>query len=160
MVPSFGAKKAQPAFQVKAAAPAPPVALSTPASSSASLNSAATPAHSSLAASSKAPPAAVLPPQDSEAGVCSSDEDFEKENILIDPKSKKPPTKSKKLKVKKDPDAPKKAATSYLFFCKQVSSTISVHQSPILCCVQERQNVMNELGNIGFTATGAELARR
>ena len=57
--------------------------------------------------------------------MCSSDEDFEKENIHIDPKGKKkPPAKSKKMKVKKDPGAPKKPATSYMLFCKQVRFTI------------------------------------
>ena len=57
--------------------------------------------------------------------MCSSDEDFEKENIHIDPKGKKkPPAKSKKSKVKKDPGAPKKPATSYILFCKQVRYTI------------------------------------
>ena len=57
--------------------------------------------------------------------MCSSDEDFEKENIHIDPKGKKkPPAKSKKSKVKKDPGAPKKPATSYMLFCKQVCFTI------------------------------------
>ena len=179
MIPSFGGKKVQPAFQVKAAAAValPGKNSSTAASPLASSNSTATPAgHSSLvvrfpnplatpkaseagnlptslapagssvAGSSKAPlgaaaltptstlPPAVLPPQGDEAGECNSDEDFEKENILIDPKTKKPPTKSKKLKVKKDPDAPKKPLTSYMFFCMQVCSISSVHQSCILCC--------------------------
>jgi len=163
MIPSFGVKKAQPAFQVKAAAPnittpAPPDVLTeknslVAASPSASLPMAATPVcpvQSSMAppgpalsSTSTLPTVAHLPLQDAEAGACSSDEDFEKENIHIDPKSKKPATKSKKLKVKKDPEAPKKPATSYMFFCKQ-----------------ERQNVMNELGNLGFTETGKEVARR
>ena len=182
MIPTFGGKKVQPAFQVKVAAAVAlpgknsstaasplvvrfPNPLALPKASEAgnltppfaSLNAAATPAvlsslapaaaaGSSEAGSSKAPPAAAalaptstlplaaLPPQGDEAGECNSDEDFEKENILIDPKTKKPPTKSKKLKVKKDPDAPKKPLTSYVFFCKQVCSTSSVHQSSILCC--------------------------
>ena len=145
MIPSFGVKKAQPAFQVKAAAPnstapAPPAAILTEKNSltaalpSPSVKSAATPvspAYSSmaplapapaLAPSSTLPPVVHLPLQDAEAGVCSSDEDFEKENIHIDPKSKV--SKSKKLKLKKDPDAPKKPATSYMFFCKQVRCSI------------------------------------
>ena len=172
MIPTFGGKKVQPAFQVKAAAAValPGKNSSTAASPLASSNSTATPAGhsnplatpkasgagnlptslapagSSVAGSSKAPlgaaalaptstlPPAVLPPQGDEAGECNSDEDFEKENIPIDPKTKKPSTKSKKLKVKKDPDAPKKPLTSYVFFCKQVCSTSSVHQSSILCC--------------------------
>jgi len=142
MIPSFGVKKAQPAFQVKAAPPPPP------SSTSASVNTADAPAAvapslTSSASTSTPLPHAVPPPQDAETGECNSDDDFEKENNLIDPKAKKPPAKSKKLKAKKDPNAPKKPTTSYMFFCKQ-----------------ERQNVQNELGNIGFTATGAELARR
>ena len=144
MIPSFGVKKAQPAFQVKVAAPnssapAPPAVLNGKTSPSAALlspsvKSAATPvcpAYSSMAPSSQhlvptstLPPVVHLPLQDAEAGVCSSDEDFEKENIHIDPKSKKPVLKSKKLKVKKDPDAPMKPATSYMFFCKQVCCSI------------------------------------
>ena len=139
MIPSFGVKKAQPAFQVKAAAPniatpAPPDVLTeknslVAASPSASLPMAATPVcpvQSSMAppgpawsSTSTLPTVAHLPLQDADAGACSSDEDFEKENIHIDSKSKKA-MKSKKLKVKKDPDAPKKPATSYMFFCKQV----------------------------------------
>ena len=150
MIPSFGVKKAQPAFQVKAAASASSAASSAPPASaftaplpSASLDLAASPVNSSLApaaeaVSPKAPAApalalaptstlpTVVPPQDTGATVCSSDEDFEKENIHIDPKSKKKPTpaKSKKMKVKKDPSAPKKPATSYMLFCKQVRFTI------------------------------------
>jgi len=174
MIPSFGVKKAQPAFQAKTAAPVASAAenSSTAALPPASVNSATTPAGRSspapataaagspevaplpvaVSSNSKALPAAaliptstlppaVLPPQD--AGACDSDEDFEKENILIDPNTKKPAAKSKKLKVKKDPNVPKKPVTSYMFFCKQ-----------------ERRNVTNELGNIGFTATGVEVARR
>ena len=149
MIPSFGVKKAQPAFQVKAAASASSAASSAPPASaftaplpSASLDLAANPVNSSLApaaepVSPKAPAApalalaptstlpTVVPPQDAGATVCSSDEDFEKENIHIDPKGKKkPPAKSKKSKVKKDPGAPKKPATSYMLFCKQVRFTI------------------------------------
>ena len=164
MIPSFGVKKAQPAFQVKTAA----INTVTAAVPSVSFNSATTP---SAVVSSKALPAealiptptlppAALPPRDAEAEVCNSDEDFEKENVLIDPKTKMPVTKPKKLKVKKDPDAPKKPATSYMFFCKQVCSMSSVPSLFYSMLFQERQNVMNELGNIGFTATGAELARR
>ena len=158
MIPSFGVKKAQPAFQVKAAPPPPP------SSTSASVNTADAPAAvapslTSSASTSTPLPHAVPPPQDAETGECNSDDDFEKENNLIDPKAKKPPAKSKKLKAKKDPNAPKKPTTSYMFFCKQVClynfSCVS-----LVYFIKERQNVQNELGNIGFTATGAELARR
>ena len=123
MIPSFGVKKAQSAFQMKAAAP-PPSSLT-----SASVNTAATAAavapslissNAALASTSTTLPPAVLPPQDAETEECKSDEDFEKENILIDLKTKKPPAKSKKLKAKKDPNAPKKPTTSYMIFCKQV----------------------------------------
>ena len=62
----------------------------------------------------------VLPTKDVDAGTYSSDEDFEKENILIDQQVKKATTKSKKSKVKKDPGAPKRPASSYTLFCKQV----------------------------------------
>ena len=189
MIPSFGVKKAQPAFQAKTAAPVASAAenSSTAALPPASVNSATTPAGRSspapataaagspevaphpaaVSSNSKALPAAaliptstlppaVLPPQD--AGACDSDEDFEKENILIDANIKKPAVKSKKLKVK-DPNVPKKPVTSYMFFCKQVFSLVQFI-SLLFRAVQERRNVTNELGNIGFTATGAEVARR
>ena len=38
----------------------------------------------------------------------------------IDQQVKKATTKSKKSKVKKDPGAPKRPASSYTLFCKQV----------------------------------------
>ena len=121
MIPSFGVKKAQPAFQVKAAAPPPPsltsASVNTAATVAAVAGSSKTPSSAALASTSTPLPPAV-PPQDAETGECNSDEDFEKENIPIDPKAKKPP--AKKLKAKKDPNAPKKPTTSYMFFCKQV----------------------------------------
>ena len=55
-----------------------------------------------------------------EAGACSSDEDFEKENIVVNPKNKKQAGKAKKPKAKKDPDAPKRPLSAYMFFCAQV----------------------------------------
>ena len=71
MIPSFGVKKAQPAFQVKAA-PQPPPSLT-----SASVNTAATaaavapsftPSAAALASTSTPLPPAALPPQDAETG--------------------------------------------------------------------------------------------
>ena len=163
MIPSFGVKKAQPAFQVKAAPPPPPSLTSASVNTAATVadvaGSSKTPSTAALASTSTPLPPAV-PPQDAETGECNSDEDFEKENIPIDLKTEKPPTKSKKLKAKKDPNAPKKPTTSYMFFCKQVCLYNFSCVSLLVQCLKERQNVMNELGNIGFTATGAELARR
>ena len=118
MIPSFGVKKAQPAFQMKAAAP--PSSLTSASVNTEATAAAVTPSAAALASTSTPLPHAVLPSQDVETEECNSDEDFEKENILIDPKTKKLPAKSKKLKAKKDPNAPKKPTTSYMFFCKQV----------------------------------------
>merc|ERR1719495_2079787 len=78
-----------------------------------------------------------------EAEACSSDEDFEKENIVFGTKSKKQAAKVKKPKAKKDPDAPKRPLSAYMFYC-----------------AQERQKVSNELGNIGLPAISAEISRR
>ena len=123
MIPAFGGKKAPPAFQVKKASTQS--CSSTPtqgaaASSSPPPHSAADiPDHSTTSPASAAT-ALVLPTKDVDAGTCSSDEDFEKENILIDQQVKKATTKSKKSKVKKDPGAPKRPASSYTLFCKQV----------------------------------------
>ena len=123
MIPAFGGKKAPPAFQVKKASTQS--CSSTPAQGAAASSSppphsaAAIPDHSTTSPASAAT-ALVLPTKDVDAGTCSSEEDFEKENILIDQQVKKATTKSKKSKVKKDPGAPKRPASSYTLFCKQV----------------------------------------
>ena len=123
MIPAFGGKKAPPAFQVKKASTQS--CSSTPAQGAAASSSppphsaAAIPDHSTTSPASAAT-ALVLPTKDVDAGTYSSDEDFEKENILIDQQVKKATTKSKKSKVKKDPGAPKRPASSYTLFCKQV----------------------------------------
>ena len=127
MIPAFGGKKAPPAFQVKKASTQS--CSSTPAQGAAASSSppphsaAAIPEHSTTSPASALTAAtapAVLPTKDVDAGIYSSDEDFEKENILIDQQVKKATTKSKKSKVKKDPGAPKRPASSYTLFCKQV----------------------------------------
>ena len=59
-----------------------------------------------------------------EAGACNSDEDFEKENIVVNPKNKKQAGKAKKPKAKKDPDAPKRPLSAYMFFSAQVLSPL------------------------------------
>ena len=59
-----------------------------------------------------------------EAGACSYDEDFEKENIVVNPKNKKQAGKAKKPKAKKDPDAPKRPLSAYMFFSAQVLSPL------------------------------------
>ena len=125
MIPAFGGKKAPPAFQVKKASTQS--CSSTPAQGAAASSSppphsaAATPEHSTTSPASALTAATapvVLPTKDVDAGT--SDEDFEKENIHIDQQVKKATTKSKKSKVKKDPGAPKRPASSYTLFCKQV----------------------------------------
>ena len=120
MIPAFGGKKAPPAFQVKKASTQS--CSSTPAQGAAASSS--PPPHSAAAIPASAQTAAtapvVLPTKDVDAGNYSSDEDFEKENIPIDQQVKKATTKSKKSKVKKDPGAPKRPASSYTLFCKQV----------------------------------------
>ena len=122
MIPAFGGKKAPPAFQVKKASTQS--CSSTPAQGAAASSSppphsaAAIPDHSTTSPASAATAPVVLPTKDVDAGT--SDEDFEKENIPIDQQVKKATTKSKKSKVKKDPGAPKRPASSYTLFCKQV----------------------------------------
>ena len=125
MIPAFGGKKAPPAFQVKKASTES--CSSTPTQGAAASSSppphsaAATPEHSTTSPASALTAATapvVLPTKDVDAGT--SDEDFEKENIPIDQQVKKATTKSKKSKVKKDPGAPKRPASSYTLFCKQV----------------------------------------
>ena len=124
MIPAFGGKKAPPAFQVKKASTES--CSSTPTQGAAASSSppphsaAAIPDHSTTSPASAATAPVVLPTKDVDAGTYSSDEDFEKENILIDQQVKKAMTKSKKSKVKKDPGAPKRPASSYTLFCKQV----------------------------------------
>ena len=124
MIPAFGGKKAPPAFQVKKASTQS--CSSTPTQGAAASSSppphsaAAIPDHSTTSPASAATAPVVLPTKDVDAGTYSSDEDFEKENILIDQQVKKAMTKSKKSKVKKDPGAPKRPASSYTLFCKQV----------------------------------------
>ena len=124
MIPAFGGKKAPPAFQVKKASTQS--CSSTPAQGAAASSSppphsaAAIPDHSTTSPASAATAPVVLPTKDVDAGTYSSDEDFEKENIPIDQQVKKATTKSKKSKVKKDPGAPKRPASSYTLFCKQV----------------------------------------
>ena len=130
MIPSFGAKKAAPAFQVKKA----PTTANNPSNASIqNLSNGSTPGNPTTATSMQtAAPLTTSPtsganrPQQvpqfrqAEAGACSSDEDFEKENIVNDPKSKKQPAKVKKAKAKKDPDAPKRPLSAYMFYCAQV----------------------------------------
>ena len=125
MIPAFGGKKAPPAFQVKKASTQS--CSSTPTQGAAASSSppphsaAAIPEHSTTSPASALTAATapvVLPTKDVDAG--SSDGDFEKENIPIDQQVKKATTKSKKSKVKKDPGAPKRPASSYTLFCKQV----------------------------------------
>ena len=124
MIPAFCGKKAPPAFQVKKASTQS--CSSTPAQGAAASSSppphsaAAIPDHSTTSPASAATAPVVLPTKDVDAGTYSSDEDFEKENIPIDQQVKKATTKSKKSKVKKDPGAPKRPASSYTLFCKQV----------------------------------------
>ena len=124
MIPAFGGKKAPPAFQVKKASTQS--CSSTPAQGAAASSSppphsaAAIPDHSTTSPASVTTAPVVLPTKDVDAGTYSSDEDFDKENILIDQQVKKATTKSKKSKVKKDPGAPKRPASSYTLFCKQV----------------------------------------
>ena len=52
------------------------------------------------------------------------EEDFEKENIVVNPKNKKQAGKAKKPKAKKDPDAPKRPLSAYMFFSAQVLSPL------------------------------------
>ena len=52
------------------------------------------------------------------------EEDFEKENIVVNPKNKKQAGKAKKPKAKKDPDAPKRPLSAYMFFSSQVLSPL------------------------------------
>ena len=126
MIPAFGGKKAPPAFQVKKASTqscsSTPTQGAAASSSPPSHSAAAIPEHSTTSPTSAltaaTAPNVVLPTKDVDAG--SSDEDFEKENIPIDQQVKKATTKSKKSKVKKDPGAPKRPASSYTLFCKQV----------------------------------------
>ena len=124
MIPAFGGKKAPPAFQVKKASTQS--CSSTPAQGAAASSSppphsaAAIPDHSTTSPASAATAPVVLPTKDVDAGNYSSDEDFEKENIPIDQQVKKATTKSKNSKVKKDHGAPKRPASSYTLFCKQV----------------------------------------
>ena len=130
MIPSFGAKKAAPAFQVKKA-------LTTGNNSSIAsiknLSDGSTPGNPTTATSieTAAPLAtsstsgANLPQQvphlrQAEAG----EEDFEKENIVVNPKNKKQAGKAKKPKAKKDPDAPKRPLSAYMFFSAQVLSPL------------------------------------
>ena len=136
MIPSFGAKKAAPAFQVKKA----PTTANNSSNRNASiknLSNGSTPENPATATSieTAAPlttsptSGANLPQQVShlrqaEAGACSSDEDFEKENIVVETKSKKQAAKVKKPKAKKDPDAPKRPLSAYMFYCAQVPNPL------------------------------------
>ena len=133
MIPSFGAKKVAPAFQVKQA----PTATNN--SSNAlikNLSNSSTPGNPTTATSIEtvAPlttstttganqPQQAPHPRPAEAVGCSSDDDFEKENIVVDQKNKKQAAKVKKPKAKKDPDAPKRPLSAYMFFCAQVLNT-------------------------------------
>ena len=123
MIPAFGGKKAPAAFQVKKTSTqscsSTPTQGAAASSSPPSHSAAAIPEHSTTSPTATAPDV-VLPTKDVDAGTYSSDEDFEKENILIDQQVKKATTKSKKSKVKKDPGAPKRPASSYTLFCKHV----------------------------------------
>ena len=125
MIPAFGGKKAPPAFQVKKASTqscsSTPTQGAAASSSPPSHSAAAIPEHSTTSPASALTAATapvVLPTKDVDAGT--SDEDFEKENIPIDQQVKKATTKSKNSKVKKDHGAPKRPASSYTLFCKQV----------------------------------------
>ena len=130
MIPSFGAKKAAPAFQVKKA-------LTTGNNSSIAsiknLSDGSTPGNPTTATSiettapltTSSTSGANLPQQvphlrQAEAG----EEDFEKENIVVNPKNKKQAGKAKKPKAKKDPDAPKRPLSAYMFFSAQVLSPL------------------------------------
>ena len=133
MIPSFGAKKAVPAFQVKRA---PTTTNNFSNGSIKNLSDGSTPGNPTTATSieTAAPLAtsstsANLPQQvphlrQAEAGACSYDEDFEKENIVVNPKNKKQAGKAKKPKAKKDPDAPKRPLSAYMFFSAQVLSPL------------------------------------
>ena len=133
MIPSFGAKKVAPAFQVKQAST---TANNSSNGSVKNLSNSSTPGNSTPATSIGAfvplttptTPGANQPQQaphlrQVEAGACSSDDDFEKENIVVDQKNKKQAAKVKKPKAKKDPDAPKRPLSAYMFFCAQVLNT-------------------------------------
>ena len=130
MIPSFGGKKAGPAFQVKKA---PTIANNSSIGSIKNLSYGSTPRNPTTATSIKtAAPLATsstsganLPQQvphlrQAEAG----EEDFEKENIVVNPKNKKQAGKAKKPKAKKDPDAPKRPLSAYMFFSAQVLSPL------------------------------------
>ena len=126
MIPSFGAKKAAPAFQAKKA-PTTANNFSNASIQNFSNGNPTTATSMQTAAPLKTSPTsgANRPQQvpqfrQAEAGACSSDEDFEKENIVVEAKSKKQAAKVKKAKAKKDPDAPKRPLSAYMFFCAQV----------------------------------------
>ena len=134
MIPSFGAKKFAPAFQVKQA---PTTTNNSLNGSIKNLSNGSTPGNPTTTSSietaaplttSATTPGANQPQQaphlrQAEAGACSSDDDFEKENIVVDQKNKKQAAKVKKPKAKKDPDAPKRPLSAYMFFCAQVLNT-------------------------------------
>ena len=171
MIPSFGAKKAAPAFQAKQA---PTTTNNSSNGSIKNLSNGSTPGNPTTTSSietaaplttSATTPGANQPQQaphlrQVEAGACSSDDDFEKENIVVDQKNKKQAAKVKKPKAKKDPDAPKRPLSAYMFFCAQVLNTFLRLAKAKFMLIQERQKVSNELGNIGLPAISAEISRR
>ena len=135
MIPSFGAKKAAPAFQVKKA----PTTANNPSNASIqNLSDGSTPGNPTTATSMQtaaplktSPTSGANRPQQvpqfrqAEAGACSSDEDFEKENIVVDPQNKKQAGKAKKPKAKKDPDAPKRPLSAHVLLRPGPESTKS-----------------------------------
>ena len=171
MIPSFGAKKVAPAFQVKQA---PTTTNNSSNGSIKNLSNGSTPGNPTTTSSietaaplttSATTPGANQPQQaphlrQAEAGACSSDDDFEKENIVVDQKNKKQAAKVKKPKAKKDPDAPKRPLSAYMFFCAQVLNTFLRLAKAKFMLIQERQKVSNEPGNIGLPAISAEISRR
>ena len=131
MIPSFGAKKAAPAFQVKKA---PTTAnnssdaliknLSNGKPTTATSMQTAAPLTTSPTSGANRPQQ-VPQFRQAEAGACSSDEDFEKENIVVDPQNKKQAGKAKKPKAKKDPDAPKRPLSAHVLLRPGPESTKS-----------------------------------
>ena len=144
MIPSFGAKKFAPAFQVKQA---PTTTNNSSNGSIKNLSNGSTPGNPTTTSSietaaplttSATTPRANQPQQaphlrQAEAGACSSDDDFEKENIVVDQKNKKQAAKVKKPKAKKDPDAPKRPLSAYMFFCAQVLNPLKASLKLNLC---------------------------
>ena len=130
MIPSFGANNAAPTFQVKKVQT---IANNSSIASIKNLSDGSTPGNPTTATSieTAAPLAtsstsgANLPQQVPHLGQAEAgEEDFEKENIVVNPKNKKQAGKAKKPKAKKDPDAPKRPLSAYMFFSAQVLSPL------------------------------------